>query len=170
MFNLKAVIDDIVISEINKEDLIYVRLWINSQNDIDKNFNSKPVTFEEILERFLEYYISENEIFLKITKDKKIIGIFKGRFEFKDINQFIIWYFLIDEKYRNKGIGSKIITNLIEYSKNKMNIDEICSVTIKDNYNGIRFWENLGFKQMRTVKGFFEMGNTTKDMIILKRH
>ncbi|PPK47973.1 ribosomal protein S18 acetylase RimI-like enzyme [Clostridium algidicarnis DSM 15099] len=170
MFNFKTAIDDVVISDINKEDLIDVRQWLNSQKDMDKDFENKGITFEEMLERFLEYYISENEIFFKITKDKKIIGIFKGRFEFKDINQFIIWYFLIDKKHRNKGIGTKIITKLIEYSKEKMNIDEICSVTIKDNYDGIRFWKNLGFKEMRIVKDFFDRGNKTKDMIILKKN
>ncbi|WP_051986293.1 GNAT family N-acetyltransferase [Clostridium amazonitimonense] len=169
MFNLEIFLEDIVVTDVNKEDLIYIQKWINSQKDIDESFNSKPLQFKEILERFLEYYISENEIFLKITKDNEIIGIFKGRVEFKKTNELIIWYFLIDKKHRDKGLGFKIISKLMEYVQKNMNITEFSSVAAEGNCQGIRFWRKLGFEPVRVAKNFFKVEEKQKDMIVLKR-
>lgn len=62
MFDININMDNMVISNIERQDILYIKDWINNQNLSYLN-NTKPIDFNELYERFLEYYVSENEFF-----------------------------------------------------------------------------------------------------------
>lgn len=168
MFDINLSFEDIKITSVEKEDLVLIQKWINIQ-DIDESFNKKPLPFKDFFERFLEYYVSENEMFLKIEKQHNIIGIFKGRMEFKKTNEMIIWYFLMDNRYRNIGIGSKIVKHIVDYAHINMNIDDFSVMVMDGNHKALSFWHKQGFELIRVAKDFFQVEEKQKDMMVLRK-
>ncbi|SKA75277.1 Ribosomal protein S18 acetylase RimI [Clostridium sp. USBA 49] len=167
MFDININMDNMVISNIERQDILYIKDWINNQNLSYLN-NTKPIDFNELYERFLEYYVSENEFFLKITNDDNLIGIIKGRIEFKNLNEVWIWNFIIDEKYRGNGIGSKIIDSIKNYFLNSFGIYSFYTVACEKDIKALKFWNKNGFEISRISKGYFNINGNDFDMFILK--
>ncbi|MFL0267777.1 GNAT family N-acetyltransferase [Candidatus Clostridium radicumherbarum] len=166
MFDVDFYIEDISVSSIEKEDVILVQHWINNQ--YINSENEKPLMFNDFYERFLEYYVSENEFFLKIEMEDKLIGVIKGRIEFKNINEVWLWYYLLDKDYRNKGIGSKIIEAMIKYFNVELGIFDFYAVVSERDTDIYNFWKKSSFKKIRVSKDFFNISGEDMDMIILK--
>lgn len=56
-------------------------------------------------------------------------------------NEAFLYNFVVDEKYRNHGIGSEILKYVLKHYKvNELTVEET-------NYNAIRFYERFGFKE-----------------------
>ncbi len=167
MFDININIDDVNISSIEKEDIILIQQWINFQscNFRDKE---KPLRLKEFYERFLEYYVSEGEFFLKINKEQKLIGVLKGRIEFKNSNEVWFWYFLVDGQYRDKGLGSEIIKAVQNYFYQGFGIYDFYTGVCEQDRDMLRFWSKNGYRLIRVSKGFFNVNEQNKDMLILK--
>lgn len=168
MFDIHLDIGNISISSIEKEDLISIQKWINTQYYYSDN--EKPLVLKDFYERFLEYYVSENEFFLKINKEDKMIGVLKGRMEFKSTNEVWIWYYLLENEYRRKGIGSAIINGIIKYFQEELGIYSFFVLVSEKDINILNFWKKNKFKLLRVSKDFFNIAGEKKDMLILKLH
>lgn len=164
MFDIKLKLDEFEINSLEKQDIQEVHKWII--NEI-KLLNYNPV-YEldelEFYERFLEYYLNECEFFLKIKKSQKLVGILKGRIEFKNPNEVWINYFIIDNKIRNLGVGSKIIKSIVEYLNKDFAILDFFVNLQEENFKTIKFWEKNKFKPIDFSSG---LGNEGK--VILKK-
>lgn len=167
MFDIHIDIDNISISSIEREDIIKIQKWINHQNSNFKDI-TKPLKLREFYERFLEYYVSENEFFLKINKDNNLIGVLKGRIEFKNPNEVWLWYFLLDNDYRGKGIGSQIIKSVENYFSNNFGIYNFYAGVCEKDTKILKFWNKNNFKLIRVSKDFFNIDGRYMDMLVLK--
>lgn len=167
MFDIHINLEDITISSIEREDIIKIQKWINYQNCnyID---NTKPLGLKEFYERFLEYYVSEGEFFLKINKKDEIIGILKGRIEFKNPSEVWLWYFLLDTDYRGQGIGSRIIHSVEDYFTNGFGIYNFYTGVCEKDTRILKFWVENRYKLVRVSKDFFNIGEQNVDMLVLK--
>lgn len=169
MFDVKINFDDIAITSVEKEDIKFIDEWINSQ----KNYIEKPgqysFGYDELYERFIEYYVNECEMFLKIDIDGKLSGILKGRIEFKTPSEVMIWCFLIDNSLRNRGTGSRIINEVISYINKMYGIQYFFTGVMEEEKRNMKFWKDNGFKVIRIAKNFYKMDGIQKDMIILKK-
>lgn len=166
MFDIQLNMENISISSIEKEDVVPVQHWINNQ--YNNSENEKPLMFKDFYERFLEYYVSESEFFLKINMDDKIIGVIKGRIEFKNSSEVWIWYYLLDNEYRRKNIGSQIIRGIIKYFKVELGIFNFYTGVCEKDISILSFWKKNNFKFIRISKDFFNISGKEMDMIILK--
>jgi RimJ/RimL family protein N-acetyltransferase len=167
MFDVHLDLNDLNISSVEKEDIISIQKWINDQN-YGSNDIEKQLGLREFYERFLEYYVSEGEFFLKITKDNNLIGVLKGRIEFKNPTEVWLWYFLIDKDYRGRGIGSGIISSVKEYFNDGFGIDNFYTGVCAEDTDVLRFWKKNGFTLIRVSKGFFSVDEKDRDMMIMK--
>lgn len=165
MFDLHLETGNISISSIEKEDIIPIEQWINTQYYCD---NEKPLVQKDFYERFLEYYVSENEFFLKIIIEDKMIGVLKGRMEFKTNNEVWLWYYLLDNEYRRMGIGSTIINSIIKYFQLQLGIFSFFAVVSKKDTCILNFWKKNFFELQRVSKNFFNIAGEETDMLILK--
>ena len=118
------------------------------------------------MKRFIEYYITDNEIFLKLQREEEILGVLKGRIE---DDELIIWFFMLGYKYRGKGLGKEIINMLIEHFYITEGIKSFSAAVSSGNKVGAKFWENNDFEAVRITKNFFEDIDKDKDLIIFKK-
>lgn len=165
MLDLKISFNNINILNIEKEDLPQIQFWMEAE----KQFIYSENCLEELYERYLESYISECEFFLKITKADKIIGILKGRLELKNPNEVWIWFFYLNNEYRNAGLGSEIMKQLTNYFLDEYGIDIFFTRIIKDDGESISFWKKIGFDTIRVVKDFYCDNGKCMDMLIMKK-
>jgi ribosomal protein S18 acetylase RimI-like enzyme len=167
MFDLSLDFDNITMSSILKSDISDIQEWINGQQSRDYD-NSTLRGIKDFYNRFLEYYISENEFFLKIKYNNHLIGIIKGRFEFKSINESWITCFLIDETYRSLGIGTKIINQFKEHLSNRYGINVLYAMVVAENKLIEKFWNKNNFAFQRMVKDYYDLDGFKANMLIYK--
>ena len=167
MFDIEVAFDDIDISSIQKEDVSPVQDWMRKQ--VDKNAETVLTNIDELNDRFLEYYLSETEFFLKIKRNDCIIGVFKGRVEFKNPNEVHIWCYILDNDFRGKGIGSKMLIELIKYFENNYSIYNFSTGIIAGSDSAVKFWKKNGFALHRISKSFFNVKGEERDMLVFKR-
>lgn len=168
MLDIKVAFDDIKMSNIEKEDIVSIQELINSQNQyLDHEVNC-TMELDELYERFLECYISENEFFLKINKENRLIGSLKGRLEFKSSNEAWIWYFFIEKNLRCKGIGSRILKEFMEYVKNEYGVKDFYATIVGKSGSVMNFWKENGYEILRISKNYYNINGENMDMIILK--
>ncbi len=165
MLDVNVKFDDIEISNINKEDLSIVKEWM----ELQKKISQEETDLEWLKERFLESYISECEFFLKINKNFKLIGVLKGRLEFKNPNEAWIWFFYIDDYYRNTKLNNRTLEELMKYFSNEYSIDMFFTRIIKDDKENLMFLKTVGFKIVRIVKNFYSIDGKYMDMMIMKK-
>ncbi|AKA72079.1 GNAT family N-acetyltransferase [Clostridium scatologenes] len=165
MLDIHIQFDDIEMSNINEEDLPQVQKWM----EYEKSFFEEETDLNDLRERFLESYISECEFFLKISQNLKLIGILKGRLEFKNPSEAWIWYFYINDNYRNTELNSLTAKKIMKYFSDEYRINTFFIRMMKEDKKSIDFWKKLGFVSIRMVKNFYSIHGEYKDMIIMKR-
>lgn len=165
MIDIEITFKDINVSNIEKKDLPQIHTWMKLENQfIDKENNLKDLN-----ERFLESYISECEFFLKITKGNTLIGIIKGRLEFKSLNEMWIWFFYLNDKYQSTGLNYDIINELMNYFSEEYDVSIFFTRLLNNDHENVNFWKDIGFRIVRMVKSFYDIGGKYIDMLIMKK-
>lgn len=169
MFDVNINMDDIKICSIQKEDIEYIKNLLSFQNFTNKK---DEVNQDELYQRFLEYYISENEFFLKISSNNKLIGIIKGRIEFKSEGELWIGYFYIDKNVLDeKGnyIQNRIMNVLIKFFIDEYGINDFYTTISDDDEQSLKMWKEYGYKVLRESQSYYEFNGILRDMLILKK-
>lgn len=168
MIDISFDFKDYKVSSVEEYGLEELNTWIKENNTEDNTCYS--LDSQMFYRRFLEYYVTENEYFLKIYKDNDLVGVFKGRLELESKNELFIWLFIIKKELRNEGYGSEIVEGVIEYFIRQYNIDTIKVGVIQNNLEGISFWDSKGFKIERIAKDFFQDEKENgRNLVIMQR-
>ncbi|MDP4143854.1 MAG: GNAT family N-acetyltransferase [Bacillota bacterium] len=168
MFDINMQFNDIAISSIEKEDIKAIQQWYNDEKDyFDKNENY--LEMDELYERFLEYYVSESEFFLKISKHGKLIGIFKGRVEFKNTNKVWIASFIVQHQHKTKEVQDLILKEILNYFLNNYGINEFSTMVTYANKDMLELWKNNGFMLTRISPNFYKHNDKKDNIMILER-
>lgn len=167
MFNIDIKFDDISIMSVEKEDIFKIENWINNQQvfniDAQKNYGIK-----EFYERYLEYYVSEGEYFLKVLCGSEFIGIIKGRIEFKNPNQVWIMCYLIEFRLYDDMFAT-IINEFLKHLYKNYGIRNFYTFVSANNHGMLKLWKNNNFEISRVTSNFLEIDNEEEDILILKK-
>jgi len=166
MFEVSMQFDDINISSIESEDLECIQNWLNLEKEFSKKNN---LEFQDLYKRFLEYYASECEFFLKINKCNKLIGIVKGRIEFKNPNEVWFSFYLLDSNERGRGQGSRILNSIIRCFNERYGISKFFVAALANEVDMLKFFKKNKFELQRVSKNFYSMEGSYKDMLLLRR-
>ncbi|WP_051931377.1 GNAT family N-acetyltransferase [Clostridium sp. KNHs214] len=165
MFQVDLNFKDIYVDSIDKKDLVEVYNWIKRNNVY--NDRKKNLSFKEFCDRFLEYYLGEGEVFLKITKDSEVIGILKGRIEFKNPNEFWIRYFGMNANFMDAHIQKMILRKIIKVF-NSYGIEKFYVIISSEEKEDLNFWNKNGFLLVRVCSDIVNIKGKDKTFILLK--
>ena len=142
-----------IIKKANIEDLNdnFIKLYING---FIYHYNGRPDIFkcidEEKLENDIRQKIENDEDVLIILEENKIIGFLI--YDIKNKHDKIMWIeqLFIDEKYRKKGYGQRIIEKAEEIAKreNCVRIEFSCW---SFNMNALEMYKHIGYKEQRII-------------------
>lgn len=128
-----------------------------SLNDLENIKNILISDFDDfwnynILKDELE---SENSIYIVAKSNNEIIGFagIKILLDEADIMNIVT-----KKIYRNQGIGTLLLTNLISISKN-LNLHSLSLEVNEENKTAIHLYENLGFKNIGIRKNYYKSKN-----------
>ncbi len=104
---------------------------------------------------YLETLLNQNNgLLLVFESNNTIIGFVYGYSEEKGLfpihnsrKVFVIDNIVVDEKNRNKQVGTRLLNTIIEYAKELLCDDVVLNV-YSFNENAIRMYENVGFKEI----------------------
>lgn len=110
--------------------------------------------YEKVFETDLKQYQSrihpfENAEILRwyhIKTDKKYIGAIWLEKNTND-DFAVLGIFIVDELYRNKGIGKTVIKQIIKNDLQYMNTNKILLRVREENERAIRCYKSVGFKE-----------------------
>jgi hypothetical protein len=170
MFEVCINYKDINISSIVMEDIKYIQQWLNEKNKLVYYGNDDYLATSEFNEIFLEYYVSESEIFLKILKANRLIGIFKGRIEFKSKNIIWISCFVLEYLYLDNNEGNIMLNEILEFFLQNYGITEfLIGVSVKEKKT-LKLLKSNGFKLLRISNDFFMSQDTGSNAMIMQRN
>ena len=107
-----------------------------------------------------EKQLSDKETIEEALRDESVIafdihnaGELIGFAMLKNCGEgFFLWDYAIDVKHQNKGYGSKVLQELIEFLKPERNISWITTTYKHGNERAKRLYEKLGFVETDIVK------------------
>ncbi len=133
--------------QIEKENNDYFREWIIEEwkhhNTVNPIYQLRIIKPEELT-------FKENEEYYKIMFKNKMVGFIGIKNYEKEI---YLYRFFIDEKYRNKGIGTIAINKIIDIAKEQnkdMSLEVFGQNIAKDLYERLGF-ENLSTKMVLKI-------------------
>ncbi|MHC1683526.1 MAG: GNAT family N-acetyltransferase [Clostridiaceae bacterium] len=166
MLDLLFKVNEFEISSIYEEDVSYLKRWITKINKI--NHNVENIETDEIYERYLEYIVSEGEIFLKVSSNNEIVGVLKGRIEFGELNK--VWLSTVIMDLKEEDVKIDIINGFLISLGKEFGVNAfLISITSNDKEN-LKFWKRLGFTLSRISKNYYEINGKVLDMLVLKRN
>ena len=131
---------------------------IDFKDDFEKDF------YELNIEWLEHYFKVEKYDYEVLSNAKKYIISKGGKIFFAEYNGNIIGTFAlmptenkltfeltkmaVDKKYRNKGIGKKLLKKCIDFSISK-NYESIILYSNRELENAIHLYKNFGFKEIR---------------------
>ena len=131
-----------MIRRANKDDLIMLNEMINKLYKYETSFNSNSNFDFKFDNYFNEYKIdSDTDIILVYECDGLITGYIHASKKFDkqafDV-EYIVRTIFVDEQYRNNGIGSELMNNVISILKNQ-GIKYLDVECYSDNINSLKF-------------------------------
>jgi len=168
MFDINFSVDDINVCSMESSDVVSAMEWLEAEKR-KGNLYDEYLNIGELKERFLESYLSEGEFFLKIIKEKKFVGIIKGRIEFKNYNEVWIGYYIIDRQLNIESLDSVILGNLTNYFDKEFGIDSFATMVPEDNLVAKAFWSRNGFSLVRVSENYFESSGKDVNMLIFRK-
>ena len=154
---------------IKKKDMPLLLEWYNKIGDyVYATGIDKPMTLEEILEKYIEAEIGTCEFFAWIINSyEEKVGIIKGSIKYQENDSIWINSLLIDAKYRRKGYGREAVTVLFSTLSKSFNLQKLYVSVIEDNKIGITFWNNIGFQTVKRLSKHIQLAGTLRNTIIM---
>jgi len=146
--------EDMKIRDSIAEDKKYLIQWLNDP----KILRWFPMcNYREILDAATIWmsYIEKNGVFTAVI-DNTPVGIANLYVPmYKRLEHQCLFAIIVDEKYRNKGIGSALLKELIKQARERFHIEMLHLEVYKGN-PAIRLYERFGFIQYGIHKRFFK--------------
>ncbi|MEN8904461.1 MAG: GNAT family protein [Clostridiales bacterium] len=163
--------EDLLIREAIPEDAENILAYLNKIGGESNNLlfgkNEFKISIDEEKEIIESKHNSKTNLMLIAILDKKIVststlmGFNKKRIAHR--GRIAI---SVQKEYWNKGIGTKMMTRIIEYAK-KVGIIVIELEVKTDNINVITLYEKLGFVKIGIYKKYFKINNKYFDSYLM---
>ena len=133
-----------LLEEYKNDFLNYIKLVLD-KNEIISDKNS----INQIFNNMKNFIKDKSAIIIGAFKQNRLLGFIWGyKITVYNEKRIHINYFIVNELYRKKGIGSKLIESLYKKAKN----DKILKIELmvtSNNEEAIKFYQNQGFNEER---------------------
>jgi diamine N-acetyltransferase len=135
-------------SEINKDSNVSLReITEDTVRDILK---LKVATDQEDLVAnnavsIAQAYFAKDAVFRAVYADETPVGFIMWSDQ-SEKNRYYLWRMMVDENYQRFGFGRVAVEWLIDYSRNKPDINELIVSAVPADNGPIPFYERLGFE------------------------
>jgi ribosomal protein S18 acetylase RimI-like enzyme len=168
---------EIVIRTLNKTDLKKVKWFIKFVNSIiaERDFilQKNPVTLKEErdwVKKELKDIKNKRAIVVVAECKNKIVGIADGHLRKGRMDHVAEIGIAVKKNYRSMGIGSKLMSKLIELIRKELKAKIIRLSVMETNKRAIKFYKKFGFKEVARIPGQFQRKGKFIDEIIMLKY
>ncbi len=139
----------------------------NIEYDESKMLLEKVLNYSDTLTppfKFFKKYYENGLSKYELITDPKIIGYIMCRLEsgissfgFKWVKKGHVVSIAVDHPYRKQGVGQAILLKALKEMEKANTSEQVLEVRTS-NYEAIRIYEKLGFKTVKTIKGYYHDG------------
>lgn len=144
--------DDIKLEVFNSKLISVYRkeLKIYLKNVLDENgILTDDKKLENIIEEMKQFIEDKSAIIIGAFQKNELLGFIWGyKINVNDKKRIHVNYFIVNEKCRKQGIGSKLIEKIYEIA-NEMQIEEIELMVTAKNTTAVNFYKKQGFEVER---------------------
>lgn len=151
------------------DDARYVKEWLN-QEGVLKAFPCKePAEVDDSVKHWVGF--SKYKCSLTAIVDDKPVGIGTlNLMPYRKVMHQCLISLLVDEKVRNKGIGTLLLNNLIHLAKAEFKL-EVLYLEVYDGNPAVSLYERFGFREVGYQKHFMKdegeyVGKITMERIL----
>ncbi|TWT25334.1 GNAT family N-acetyltransferase [Planomicrobium sp. CPCC 101110] len=164
MIRLASGWDAKAIMDINNEITLSeatTKFFISSPEEVSCNLNEEKEKIEKNL--------AKNNLYAVYEADGKVVGylVFK-RYEYARLSHAGSMGMGIAEGYRNRGIGTRLISFLIDWARQQDGLEKICLGVVSANERAIKVYRRMGFveegRQRSQIK--YEDGSYSNDIMM----
>lgn len=155
------------------EDVDLIYRWENDPSDWNSSYNNyAPLSKLQIAEHIKNCFNDPfGERQLRLMMVRKDTGDVVAGVEITDLNPknrtaYIGFY--VDPDWRDKGIGTHIVSLVKEYCAEILGIISLCAHTSADNIKAISILKSNGFSQVGCLSSWIQCGAQRKDMLIFE--
>ena len=149
--------------------IIYLNQVGGESDNLIHGENEFTVPIEGVKRKLAMSKDSENSVVLIALDNEQIIaraeleGYYAARVRHRA--KFSI---SVKKEYWNRGIGTEMLTRLIELAK-EMKLKVIELEVISDNARGINLYHKMGFTDIGVYKDYFYVNGTYKDAVVMQK-
>jgi RimJ/RimL family protein N-acetyltransferase len=122
---------------------------------------------------FIEHFFQlPNAIYLIAIYNNQLIGHIYAIPRVEELIRHIVYIgYLVKDSYRNKGICSRLIENLIEKAREKKEIKIMVAEVAEDNNASTGLLKKYGFEEFGRIKnGFMKKNKEFLDFLYFSKH
>lgn len=142
---------DVVIKTVEFNDL-----------EIIKKISNKILKTKFTKEQYKKIYKGFKNFMLIALKNSKVVGFLVAKLSEKS-NCFIIHSMGVLDNYRNQGIGTNLLREIIQRLR-ELEVDKIMIHVRGKNKKAINFYENFGFEKRKNINMFYSDGDKAVEM------
>lgn len=131
----------------NLEDCDILYEWSNDKIVRQNAFNTSHILYSDHINWFTKSLESSKRIIFICMIDAIPVGMIRIDIE----NSEAMISYLIDKKYRGRGIGTYMVKLLQETIEGDMGIDRLIGLVKKDNIASCKVFEKLGYDNFEDV-------------------
>ncbi|RCX16637.1 acetyltransferase (GNAT) family protein [Anaerobacterium chartisolvens] len=170
MYSLNIENSIVYFKDINIRDLKEILKWYNNVEEFKFATGiDTPMTLQALVGKYAEVAVCGNEFFVGIFSKEhdRMIGIMKGRVQYKDRPAVWISSIVIDRRFQRRGYGSIALELLLKHLKEEKNIRRAYLAVIEENLSGITFWEKQKFKPLRKIENHIRLNNKSHNAVVM---
>lgn len=143
-------------------DLEVLYIWENDPDVWRVSGTLSPISRER-----LAHFIEEQSYDIYTTRQMRLIieaeGMIVGSLDIFDFDpqhrRFGIGILIYEDDYRRKGYAKEVITEVVKYGRNTLNLKQIWATIAADNIASIALFESCGFTKCAHRKEWLNRGS-----------
>ena len=149
----------IFLSPMSEEDAEIYTVWMNDR-EITDNLGSSTMVFSEEAERgWIEENSGEYQFAIIERESGKIIGNCGIQAVTHTFQRAELGLFIGEEENRNKGYGKEVLSLLLEYCFDTLNLHNVMLKVFSFNEQAIHTYNRVGFKEIgRRREAYYAKG------------
>jgi len=164
---------DVQLREATPEDaeqiINYVlRLLKDPLSNMERSEGEFNISVEEERKILQEYNEAKNAMYIVAEENNQIVGLLQcsGKNKIKTKHTVSLGI-SVDQEYRNRGIGRKMMEYLLDWAKNNKEIKRIELLVFETNENAIELYTKMGFEiEGRKRKAVYKDGQYIDELVM----
>lgn len=165
--------NELLLRKLDKE---HARVIHDCRNDLDLQIliasSPLPTNYEDTVHWLEKVNSDPHQIFFGIfwcgNTDPKLIGVVRLMFINWIHRNAELGIYIVQEEYRGRGIGQKVLNSVIDYAFFALNLNKLYLKVTVNNLRAYNCYESVGFAKVGVLKEHFWLMGKYTDAIMME--